>query len=233
MSPFTLNTNCLDCRKCLTRNTIFNLLSEEELEILDNARAEVTFKKGEIIYKQGMPLTHLVVIHHGLGKIYIEGSTGKNLILNYAKAFDLNGGIGVFFDRIHHSTLVAVNDCNTCFIDINSFRKVLRANSDFMDGYLKEYSQKVLQTYHQFALLTQKNMEGRMAESLLYLRDHVFQNGSIRDISKVDLAEFTAMSRESAIRVLKEFKDEGYVEFDGTDIKITDELTLTKIAMHG
>lgn len=233
MNAFSRINKCLDCRHCYAQNPLFHLLSEEELDILNNARAEVTFKKGEIIYKQGMPLTHLVIIHSGFGKIYIQGPKGKNLILSYSKAYDLNGGIGVFIDQIHHSSLMAVNDCDTCFIDVKAFNHVLRNNTAFMEGYLKDYSERVLQTYHQFALLTQKNMEGRLAESILYLKDRVFQNGSIKFISKQDLAEFTAMSRESAIRVLKDFKDEGYIDFQGKIIHVLDVKSLQKIAQNG
>lgn len=231
--PLKTNGNCMDCKHCLIKNSLFRLLTSEELDLLNNTRVEVNFNKGEIIYKQGMPLTHLVIIHTGFGKIYIESSRGRNLILGYAKAFDLNGGIGVFIDQKHHSSLMAVNDCSTCFIDVDAFNKVLKSNFEFMRAYLKEYSLRVQQTYHQFAVLTQKNMEGRMAESILYLNDSVFRNGYVHSVSRSDLAEFTAMSKESAIRVLKEFKDEKYIEVIGDDIKILDEESLRKIAMHG
>ena len=233
MGAFLKISKCLNCEYCFNNNPLFDLLSQEELEILNKTRAEVSFKKGEVIYKQGMPLTHLVIIHKGFGKIYIEGSKDRNLILGYAKALDLNGGIGVFIDQIHHSSLMAANNCTTCFIDINSFNQVMQSNATFMKMYLKEYSERVQQTYLQFALLTQKNMEGRMAESILYLKDNVFCNGAIKNISKKELAEFTAMSNESAIRVLKDFKDQGYLEFKGNDIIITNDEALRNIAFHG
>ena len=233
MSPFSTIEKCLDCKRCFYKNDLFSLLSDEELDILNESRVEVSFKKGEIIYKEGMPLTHLVIIHSGYGKIYIEGSKGKNLILSYSKAFELNGGIGIFLDHIHHSSLMAVNDCHTCFIDVKSFNKVLMNNNTFLEAYLKEYSRRVQQTYHQFAVLTQKNMEGRMAEAILYLQENISQNGSISNVSKVDLAELTAMSKESAIRVLKEFKDEGYIHIEDHKIHIQNDQALRQIAAHG
>ena len=233
MEAFTKTCQCLNCEHCFTKNPLFSLLKQEELEILNSSRVEVSYRKGEIIYKQGMPLTHLVIIRSGIGKIYIEGSKGRNLILSYTRSFDMNGGIGVFIDQIHHSSLMAANDCETCFIDIKSFNQVMRANTEFMEGYLKYYSERVKHTYRQFAILTQKNMEGRMAESILYLKNKVFCNGSIKHVSKQDLSDFTAMSKESAIRVLKEFKDEGHIEFDKQDIIVTNEEALAKIAQLG
>jgi CRP-like cAMP-binding protein len=233
MNPFSKKYQCLNCEHCFMKSPLFQLLNEEELELLNSTRVEVSFKKDEIIYKQGMPLTHLVILREGIGKIYIEGTKDRSMILCYTKAFELNGGIGVFADQIHHSSLVASQDCETCFIDLSSFKEVLNSNKDFRDGYLHYFSEKTRQTYHQLAVLTQKNMEGRMAESLLYLKNEIFKNGSIRNVSKQDLADFTAMSKESAIRVIKEFKTEGYVEVEKQDIIITNEEALRKVAAKG
>lgn len=233
MAGFINDYKCLDCKHCFKRSPLFSLLNENELDILNEARMEVTFKKGEIVYKQGTPLTHIVIIHSGFGKIYLEGSKGQNLILNYTKKYDLNGGVGVFIDLRHHSSLMAVTDCGACFIDINVFKSVLRSNTVFMDAYIKEFSERVLHTYQQISILTQKNMEGRMAESILYLNDHAISNGSIKNVSKQDLAELTAMTKESAIRVLKAFKVDGLIEIIDQNINILNKKGLEQVAQYG
>jgi len=233
MSTFVNDLKCIECKHCFKKSPLFSLLNEEELDLLNNTRLEVNFKKGEIIYKQGTPLTHIVIINTGFGKIYREGTDGRNLILTYTKNYDLNGGVGVFIDLRHYSSLMAITDCGACFIEINAFKQVLKSNHTFMDAYLKEYSQRVLHTYNQFAILTQKNMEGRMAESILFLKNQIFKNGSIKHVSKQDLAEFTAMTRESAIRVLKDFKDSGLIEIEDHSIHIIDQKALEQIALHG
>ena len=233
MTEFINDFKCLDCNHCFKKSPAFSLLNEEQLDFVNNARMEVDFKKGEIIYKQGTPLTHIVILHSGFGKIYIEGDKGRNLILNYTKVYDMNGGVGVFVDQRHHSSLMAITDCSACFIEISAFKSVLRSNASFMEAYLKEHSQRVLHTYHQFAVLTQKNMEGRMAEAIIYLKDQPFNNGSITNVSKQDLAEMTAMTKESAIRVLKEFKDDGIIEIVDQAIKVLDKKALEQITLYG
>ena len=72
-----------------------------------------------------------------------------------------------------------------------------------------------------------------MADSILYLKDEVFHNGTIKNIPKQDLAELTAMTKESAIRVLKEFKDEGHIEINGKTISILNKKALQQIALRG
>jgi CRP-like cAMP-binding protein len=233
MAEFKNGYKCVDCKHCFKKSPLFELLNSDELDSLNESRLEVSFKKGEIVYKQGTPLTHIVIINQGLGKIYLEGAKGRNLILSYTKQYELNGGAGVFVDQRHHSSLMAVTDCGACFIEIGAFKAVLRSNPRFMEAYIQAYSRKVLHTYEQFAVLTQKNMEGRMAESLLYLNDHVFRNGVIKDVSKQDLAELTAMTKESAIRVLKEFKEDGIIEIVDQKISVLDQKALQQVALHG
>ena len=233
MSEFINGYRCHDCEHCFQRSPHFSLLSSEELEMLNNVRMEVSFKAGEIIYKQGTPLTHIVIINNGLGKIYLEGPQKKNLILNYTKPYHLNGGVGVFIDQRHHSSLMAVTDCEACFVEIGMFRKALRMNASFMEACIKEFAESVQHTYDQFSVLTQKNMEGRMAECLLYLSEVILENNEIEHISKQDLAEITAMTKESAIRVLKEFKDDGIIENSNKRLEILDKPALKQIAQYG
>ncbi|MEN8249586.1 MAG: Crp/Fnr family transcriptional regulator [Bacteroidota bacterium] len=232
MHGFENEYKCLSCKYCFLKSPLFSLLTSEELEKLDNSRIETDFKAGEIIYKQGTPLTHLVIIHEGLGKIYIENSE-KDLILNYTRLMELNGGIGFFIDKRHHSSLTAVTDCKTCFLNVDDFRSVLYSNKEFMSMFLKLFSMRIQHTYNQFSLLTQKNMAGRMATAILYLTDEVFNNGSIKNISKQDLADFTAMTKESAFRVLKDFKEEGLIDLDKNTIEIKNKKSLQQIAMYG
>lgn len=233
MEQFVNDYKCSDCDHCYKMNPSYNLLNESEILILNNARMEVSFKKGEIIYKQGTPLTHIVILHKGFGKIYFEGPTGMNLTAAYTKKYDINGGLGVFSDQRHHSSLVTITECEACFIEIGAFYKVLRSNVDFMEAYLKLRSERVLHIYDQFVLLTQKNMEGRLAQSMVYLLDQVFENGTLRNISNQDLAELTAMTKESAIRVLKGFRDEKIIEMKNHNIIILNKEALIQIALHG
>ena len=72
-----------------------------------------------------------------------------------------------------------------------------------------------------------------MAEAIIYLKDQPFNNGSITNVSKQDLAEMTAMTKESAIRVLKEFKDDGIIEIVDQAIKVLDKKALEQITLYG
>lgn len=224
---------CLECRHCFRRNVLFELLNDKELELLNDNRTEVFFKKGEIIFKQGSPLSHIVIISEGLGKDYIEGPRGKNLIISIVQPYLISGGPGMYVDMRHHSSLMALMDTRACFIDVKVFKEVIRKNSVFAEEFIRCFSESSIHTFSQFVTLTQKNMEGRIAEALLYLKNDVFKNGSIKHITRQEIADLTGLTKESTIRVMKEFKNECVIEEEDKEIHILNEGALQKYADLG
>ena len=61
--------------------TAFNLLSEDEFQMIEKNKIELVFKKGETIRKQGAYLSHVIIINEGLAKLVLEGKNKKNLII--------------------------------------------------------------------------------------------------------------------------------------------------------
>ncbi len=233
MPDFVNDFKCLNCKHCFRKNALFNHLKDDELDYLNSNRLEVQFKTGEVIFKQGSPFTHIVIIHTGLGKSYIEGFHDRNLIISYVKPYEINCSPGMYVDSRHHCSMSAVTDVGACFIEMNAFKDIARENPNFIEEFIKVMSQKTIHTFNRFLTTTQKNMEGRIAEALLYFSTKIYTNGQIRHVTKQDFADFTSMTRESAIRVLKDFKDEGVIDENNKTIEILDEKTLIKYADLG
>ena len=88
--------------------------------------------------------------------------------------------------------------------------------------------------YDRFFSLTQKQLHGRMADILLCLANRIYGSYEFSlAFSRKDLADLTAMSNESAIRILKDFKDDGIIETDGKGIKIVKLDMLKKVSRFG
>jgi CRP-like cAMP-binding protein len=217
--------------ECFEKTSIFKTLKEDDLKFLDNYRCVVSFKKGEIIFKQGMAATHVIILREGLVKAYLEGSHNKNQIIGIIEPWTVIADPGIYKNNINHYTLGAITDCTACFFDVNSIKKLISCNSEFAKGFIEGICDRLLLTYNMMLTISQKNMEGRMAEAILYLNT-IFDNNSI-SISKQDIADITAMSKESAQRVLKDFVKIGIIEEQGGSLIITDIRKMEKIALHG
>jgi CRP/FNR family transcriptional regulator, polysaccharide utilization system transcription regulator len=222
-----------DCKDCNCRTNVFRQLHDPEFELINSSRYEVSFKTGEIMFKQGTPSPHFLCLTTGLAKIYIEGY-GKNLILGLVKPVEYIFGPGIYVDSRHHFSAAAVEDSTACLVDVNAYKQIIRENPDFAEEFIKRVSLQAIFNFDQFISLTQKQMHGRIADALFYLSEKIYcQNPFKMTISRQDLADISGMSKESAIRILKEFKEEGILSVEGSSFHIVNPAQLKKISETG
>ncbi len=223
-----------DCTVCEQKSELFEPLNEGEMDYLSENKFEVRFKSGEIIFKQGGPFTHLACITKGLAKVYIEDTYKKDLILSLVKNGDLVGGPGFEVDYRHHFSTAALEDTSACFIDIKAFKTLLNQNQEFAMKFIGYLNNKNIRSYEKLVNLTHKQMPGRVADTLLYLSNNIYENAFFdTTLSRQDLADLSALTKESVIRILKEFKEDGILNFAGNHFEIKSMFALQKISQTG
>ncbi len=225
---------CKSCEECSTKSEFFRLLNPEEIQLLNEERFEVHFRAGENIIKQGTILTHVSNLVQGFAKVYIEGYDQRNLLLNLVSSHVILGGPGLFTDNRNHYTVTALEESIVCFINAENFKKVLKSNSEFTELFISDINQKTLETFQKILSLTQKQMHGKMADALIYLSEKVY--GSLAfdiPLTRQDLADMTAMSKDSAIRILKEFERDEIANVDGKKVNINNIEALRELSERG
>jgi len=164
----------------------------------------------------------------------MEGYDSKNIILSIALPGMLIAGPGVYVDNRHHFSLAAITDVTACFVDITVIKDLVHKNSIFAEGYLKDLSHKSLDNFNKLVSFTQKKMHGRLAEGLVHLSEVVYKSDSFKcALSRQELGEFTGMTKESVVRLLKEFNDDNIVKVDNSQMEIVDMNKLKKIMISG
>ena len=85
--------------------------------------------------------------------------------------------------------------------------------------------------------LTQKHIRGRLAESILFLKENygMEEDGQTLSVypSREDMANLSNMTTSNAIRTLSVFAQEGLISLDGRRIKLLNEPALQKISRMG
>jgi CRP/FNR family transcriptional regulator, polysaccharide utilization system transcription regulator len=234
MTFFNRSVNCESCEKCNNKSPLFRILSEEELEIINEGRYEVVFKPGENLIKQGTAATHVLSLTSGIAKMYIEGLDNKNLILEIIKPWKLFGGQGVFIDNRYHYSVTAIEPTSACFIDAVNLKKVIRSNPDFAELFISNCSLNSVNIFKRMVSLTQKQMPGRIADVLLYLSKDVYNNASFEiSLSRQDIGDLSSMTKDSAIRILKDFEAEGIIQLVGKHFSILKKEVLEEISIRG
>lgn len=222
------------CSNCSDKADILGCLCKTELDQIDSKRIEVHFKAGELIFKQGTPNLHFLCLTKGKVKMYIEGFNKKNLILGIVKPIQYILGPGVYSDHMHHFSALAIEDSVACLVDVDTFKSLVRNNPAFADDFMKKMNLQSIDTYELIISLTQKQMPGRIADVLINLSEKVYEANPFQTtLSRQDLADMSGMSKESAIRILKEFRDMDIITVEGNDIHILNSEHLHHISQTG
>lgn len=203
--------NCIFCQH---KSECFKQLSESELEVANQAKVQLRFKKKEIIAKQGAFASHVMYIRDGLVKQYMEGKSGhQDVIINFFTSGQIIGLSSLFGKSTFDFSVAAVEDSTLCLIDINIIRRMIGDNGNFAALLIRKMSENTLYAYQQLYDLTNRQLNGRIAGALLYLAREVFRKKRFTmSLSRKDLAEFTGMSTMSAIRVLNDLRKEGIID---------------------
>ena len=223
----------IHCMKAPKDTPLFKRLTEDELEILNNNRIQLSFKKGEIINKQGAFASNIFFIIKGIAKVYIENGN-KNLIISIVPAGSLIGLQSLSVDNVFHNSTKALVDTDIYSYDINIIKNIMRQNALFASEITNIINNNMVMLYDRFFSLSQKQLHGRLADILLCLSHKIYKSLDFElCMSRKDLAELTGMSTESAIRILKNFKDDRIIKMSGKRLKILELEKIKRISATG
>ncbi|MBN1252618.1 MAG: Crp/Fnr family transcriptional regulator [Bacteroidales bacterium] len=225
-----INSCTVGIDKCIC----FDLLTQEQNELINSNSVDVEFSKGETICKQGTFATHIIYLSEGLVKVHMDGTQGS-LILK-------------IISNEHLIALTALFDGNTVFpysvsayvrskvklIDISIFKKIINENAKFAYEIINTINSNTIQTFGRFYCLTHKQSYGRLADIILCLSERIYKKQIFELLlTRKELAELSGMTTENVIRMLKKFKDDGLIEMDGKSIKLLNKGLLKKISDYG
>ncbi len=223
-----------NCTHCPFKAKAFSFLTHDELELVNKNKHEVLYKPGETIFKQGAAYTHVVSFNNGLGKIYLEGYNGKQLIIRLVKPNEFIASPGLSGNNGHYYSISAIVPTTVCFLDINVIRMIFKQNHVFSEMLMRDIHSHYSQTLQKLINLNQKHRHGRIAEALLYLSDDIYGSDEFTlTITKKELADMAGISTESSFRILKELNDHGTISINKKDIKILDKTYLNQLSEIG
>ncbi len=223
---------------CLeNRDSVFSGLSQKEKELVDQHHQICTFRKGEEIIREGDKTRGLYYIVSGKVKIFKMGIGGREQIVKMVRSNNILGYRSLFTDSTHPVSASAIEETTTCFIEKGAAIKIIKKNSDLSYALLRLLTDDLEFTVNRTLSLTQKHIRGRLAESLLVLRDTygMEKDGStIRvSLSREDIANLSNMTTSNAIRTLSGMVNDNIIEIEGRRIRIKDQCELERISSLG
>jgi CRP-like cAMP-binding protein len=219
---------------CDIKAPCFQMLLPEEVEIIRSSKTQVLFRKDDNLTKQGAFASYVLFIIDGFAKQYLEGDGIKNFNLRIIKPGEFLGLSAVFSENTFNYSTLAITDCHVFLVEKEAIVKLAKQNGMFGFNIIKRYCEQNTNLVNTVRNLMYKQMNGRMADTLLYIDSLKNEKAEIFQIlSRKDLADFAGISTESTVKLLKLFEKEGLIVLNEKDIKIVNQAALLDISRRG
>lgn len=222
------------CQNCpYLSQSLLGTCQLSEINLISGSKISQRYQRGQVIFQEGHRPAGLYCIHKGKVKVSRVSSDGKEQITSLAREGDVIGYQALSVYGNHASTAVAMSDCIICLVPRPDFFSLIEQNAQFSHALtrllavaLGEAEQRLLHTAY-------KPVRERLVEALLLLhsffRPDVSSNLSI-SIPRDDLAALMSTAKETASRLLSEFRDEGLIATKGSRITILNLEKLRKLS---
>jgi CRP-like cAMP-binding protein len=216
---------------------IWDLLNDEERDLIRKNTTVKSFRRGEYLYRTDDPAEYMMCLQSGYVKLERMGVSKRCQILRMLSPKQIFGFRSYFAGQRHITQAVAMESTSVLFIQMTAVEQVLRKNGSLGMFFLRHLSVTLGDLGRRSVNLSQKHIRGRLADTLIFLVDKygMDHDGFTVNIylSREDLAAFSNMTTSNAIRTLSEFVDEGVLLVDGRRIKILDRDKLRKASACG
>jgi CRP-like cAMP-binding protein len=218
-------------------SSIFRGLSQADKEVLNQHHLVVNFSKRDTILSQGSKPKGLICLVSGKAKIFKIGAGNREQIIKMLRPLSFINYRSLFSDNYYPFSVVAIEESAIVIFEKQALTRLLKQNAELAVKFLKVVSEDLLFSNNRLVSLTQKHVRGRLAESLLLLRDTygVEADGKTLRVmlSREDIAHFSNMTTSNAIRTLSGMVSEKILDIQGRKLMILNPQKLEAISESG
>ena len=199
----------------------------EALKNLSNDKKVKHFKKRDVIFEEGDNPRFLYFIRSGKVKTFKTHDQGKEYIIELLKEGDFLGYVDLLKSAAHAETAAAMEDTDIVLIPKDDFLALIQANRDVSSQMIKMLANNITEKEEQLLNLAYNSVRKRVADALILLSQK--EDNKSFQVLREDLARIVGTAKESVIRMLTEFKNDGYIDITEGTIIILDLKKLSNL----
>ncbi|RXJ99184.1 Crp/Fnr family transcriptional regulator [Arcobacter sp. CECT 8986] len=191
---------------------LFEDLDEKILKKIEKISIKTNFSKDNIIFYEGDESKYLHLLVKGIVKLYKSTSTNKEIVMKYFYDNELIAELSNFENIPYPATALAYSECEVLKIDFEKFKKIIYSNETMILKIQSSLIKKI------------KNLE-RIISSQLVLDTHervakyiVENQEDFFKTKNVLIAQMLNITPETLSRVLRNYKDKGYIDMKKREI---------------
>ncbi len=229
-----ISNNIINCKSCVYRNLLYDMLSDEEYGLVNSSRREMIYKRNELIIQEGDEISEFMYLRKGLVKLYKTNSKGKDQILSINRPGDFINLLSIFSNKTQQYSVSVLEETHVCAVKIDTIFDLVKLNSEFSIRVMNRMSYIADEIIHKRFEINQRQVKGRVAYMLRFLAEQIYNKNEFRmPITRRELGELISMTTENTIRTMSEFRKDGIIEMEGKNVNIVDFDRLKKVCEMG
>jgi DNA-binding response OmpR family regulator len=213
-------------------NELMSAVNKTTLEDLANNSNVNTYKKRQVIYKEGNNPHYLYFILAGKVKTYKTHEDGKDLVMDLYNKGDFFGYTTLLEGGTYRETAETIEETELAMIPKKDFEELVNSNPQIAKKLVGLLAKNVVEKEKQLLGIAYNTLRKKVAEALvsLYKKYHDGKKEPfLIDISRDELATIAGTATESLIRTLSDFRGENLIEIKSGKVIITNEKKLENL----
>lgn len=193
---------------------LFSDLTDTELQLVMTSGTQLGMPPKNIVFQEGDPGHHLLVILSGHVQILLYGKDGKEFILSVLGKGDFFGEMAILESAPRSATVKTVEECEFFVLGQKELAALLTQHPGLAVKILKSISRRLRKLTEQVRGLVMFDIYGRLGRCLLNLAETQGSQSSDQFVitnrpSFQELANMVGCSREALSRTMKALKNNG------------------------
>ncbi len=215
----------------MLKTELFSKLDADQRMLVEQNIYSYKFAKNSNIFQGTQKNNGIYCVKSGIIKRFIHGVENRESIFDIIGPSDFFGHRVLFTREDYFDSATSVTEAEIHYLSKEFFLQLLKDNNRFMEAYISLLSMESISYVQQVQIMGQLSLKERTAYALMYIQSkNADPNNMTVAISREDLANFLGTVKESAVRVLHEFKDKGWLISTGRNMEILAPEELKKIS---
>jgi CRP/FNR family transcriptional regulator, anaerobic regulatory protein len=228
--------NCENCKHklCARKVPIFSFLSEDDLKKIVDMTGHKSYKKGDVLCREGDRSDTLFIINEGQVKISKFIKDGKEQIIHIYSNGDFFGELSLFStDEIYNFDVYAISDVLLCTLTKHDMDKILIINPEISLKLLQVITSRLTQTENLAQNLATNDAVIRIASMLIEFAEKYGVQTELGlkvnlPINREEMANYAGVTRETISRKLRSLEELGIISLKSNKTLIINQLDLLR-----
>lgn len=214
--------------------SLLNNCSDHVLKEISEKKVFRLIKRGEKIFTEGKEAVNIAFIKSGVIKVEVNGKKNRPLIMRLVREGEILGHRIAENNNHYPVSVVAVENAQVCFLATHHFQYLMEKCPDFRKEIIKAYLEEMKSIELRATHLVHKTVKEKIAGILLHIADvykyKLQPNGIHIHLTRQEIADLTASTKEQVSKILTEFKKEKLINFRAKHFRLLDLEKLEKTA---